>query len=80
MALHGKIMLNDEVLGAWEAVRDTPKPVKGVNLYHVRVDYTAKGHPPMTFRCRMRHDYDDGALALAARVLSWADKQLPSKP
>lgn len=67
MALHGTVEVNRETLYEWSAKRTTPTP-NGVNVYECALYDRLSTIATTT----VEHDYDDGALALAARVLAWA--------
>jgi len=70
MALHGDISVNGTVLVQWSAQRKQAVP-REVNDYQVSVvDYREK--PAHERRTLIQHRYDDGATALAAKVLAWA--------
>lgn len=71
MALHGTVEINGHVLYDWSARRASDKLNK-VNDYHV-VLTDMKGWSASTVGVTtLTHAYDDGALALAAKVLAWA--------
>jgi hypothetical protein len=64
VALHGEIKVNGQILASWEAVRQSPDPV-GVNTYRCKV---TERHREKTFE--VDHAYEEGAVALAIKVLS----------
>lgn len=63
MALHGTIMVNAVSIGFWEAVR-TSGDVGQLCRYRCMVVNKNQNH-----RFEVEHHYDDGAVALAAKVL-----------
>lgn len=74
MALHGPIMVNSTVIGQWSAQRIvTAEP----NVYRCAVAVAREGKYPLTDEFEVEHDYKEGALALAVKVLTRA---LPSEP
>lgn len=78
MALHGKIEINGDMIGEWQAVRQQHPPGK-VNDYAVWVFYVEPDGTRHTRNATITHNFGDGALTLAAEVLAWAAKQLPPK-
>lgn len=67
MSLHGTIEVNNTRIGAWVARRVfTASP----NLYDCEV-ITDEFGIRETRRFQVEHHYDDGAIALAAKVLSY---------
>lgn len=81
MALHGLIQVNGVAIGHWSAVRDPdikfkdPKPGDIVPYYcEVAQATTLEGHPAIRWEGIIQHCFGDGALALAAEVLSQAFK------
>jgi hypothetical protein len=72
MALHGQIMVNTEVIGAWSARRMTMLPdPDGTAPYECYVTMYADD-PPRVTAFEMRHRYDDGALVLVSKVIAEA--------
>lgn len=70
MALHGKIVVNQEEVGWWEARRIDH--LAGVlNVYECSV-HDKRG----TALFRLGHAYENGAMALAHKVLFMGDKLL----
>ena len=66
MALHGTISVNHRSIGQWEAQRVATNP-DGNHTYEWRV--SRDGHSATG---TLTHAFPDGALALAAKVLSAA--------
>lgn len=84
MSLHGKIQANGETVGGWVATRVSDKPVIRDDVYEYSCSVTmyAKGldgaGPETTdYHFPVHHRYADGALALAAKVLSEASLTAP---
>lgn len=67
--LHGKIMVNDVVIGHWAAVRVHAK-IEDVNTYRCEVEMD--GHDGGGAKFTLLHTYADGALVLASKVLARA--------
>jgi hypothetical protein len=67
MALHGLIQVNDQPIGAWSAVR-VAEGADGIYRYRCEVQVN-HGIPR---RFYVLHRYSDGAVALAAKVLTAA--------
>ena len=78
MALHGTIEVNDMVLGHWSAQRcshlDREPEAMDVVEYacEAHLHSTLQGNPQVDWKGNVTHRFGDGALALAARVLSVA--------
>lgn len=73
--LHGTIMVNDEEIGSWSAVRREHPPTS-VNSYKVAVkfrDIRGVTHEEETV---LYHAFDEGALGLAAEVFLWATDRI----
>jgi len=68
MALHGDISVNRRVLYTW-AARRADYVITDTNDYEVDL-YKPSGDGVRN--TIISHAYDDGALALAAKVLAWA--------
>jgi hypothetical protein len=80
MSLHGKIEINGQAIGWWQARRTTPElDPDGTAIYDCLVS-TATFAEPRIESFRLRHRYDDGSLALAAAVLAAAQSFEPRKP
>lgn len=74
MALHGHIEVNGQAIGSWSARRTTPGPdPDGAAVYDCHVTMYADD-PPRVETFHLTHVMDDGALALAARVLTRASR------
>lgn len=72
MALHGPIQVNGQTIGSWQARRRTIAiDADGAADYDCAVVMYADD-PPRVAVFQLRHRYDDGALALAAKVLAQA--------
>lgn len=72
MALHGSIEINHQLIGYWSAVRRSAKTQQtpdAVNVYDCEVHSSWNGEIYLR-RFEVTHRYGDGAVALAARVLS----------
>ena len=80
MALHGLIQVNGMTIGSWEAVRKEEDEFdEGLFRYQceVRKQHGDALHPlPVADRWEFSiwHQYDDGALLLAAKVLAFTDQ------
>lgn len=68
MALHGDISVNGHVLFTW-AARRADYAIAETNDYEVDL-YRPNGEG--IDNTVLSHRYDDGAIALAAKVLAWA--------
>lgn len=83
MALHGEIRINGESIGTWTAVRKEEHPdFEGRHRYQCEVSQRNDRVPISRGQWRERfdiwrfdvwHDYSDGAIVLAGRVLSGKD-------
>lgn len=67
MALQGLIYVNRTAIGFWSAQRITGEPGQ-LCTYKCEVGYHDPQRPVTGFR--LEHHYDDGAIALAAAVLT----------
>jgi hypothetical protein len=79
VALHGSIEVNGVAIGSWGARRTyqinrADSDQGPAHLYEVEA--TVHG---VSWRGQVAHWYDDGPLALAAKVLSAAQKALPAR-
>lgn len=69
MALHGPIKVNHKIIGYWSAQRIvTADP----NVYRCAVTGEPEVGPPLDVTFDIEHRHEDGALALAAKVLARA--------
>ncbi len=73
MALHGTIKINGDTLWTWSARRTSWLP-EAENEYEVAL-YAPNGESVKDGL--LSHVYDDGAVALAAKVLAWAGEEKP---
>jgi hypothetical protein len=64
MALHGGILVNEHPIGYWVATRIAERH-DGVFTYRCEILQS----PGTRMEFELEHQYDDGALALAAKVL-----------
>lgn len=71
MALHGPIQVNAEMVGYWSAQRIRTGG-DGVNRYRCDVTWTSEDQTWHQHRFEIEHQYRDGAVALAAKVLTRA--------
>ncbi|MCR1785325.1 hypothetical protein KVF89_22485 [Nocardioides carbamazepini] len=88
MALHGLIQVNGYEVGRWAAQRIVTGP-DGMNTYQCGVVWTPEGEQrlytasnnPHTQRAEftVTHDYRDGSVALAAKVLATALEVHPAE-
>lgn len=84
MSLHGEIKVNGHEIGRWNA-RRKEHPPQEVNTYEVVVLYSEPGDVPgldgrsHTVRGEIQHNFGDGAVTLAAKVLAWAAPLLPPR-
>lgn len=75
MSLHGPIQVNGDVIGRWVARRTTPHlDPDGTAIYECEV-VMAPWLDVTIFN--LKHRYDDGAVVLAAKVLTQAAKETP---
>lgn len=70
MALHGDISVNGEVIGRWQARRRTLSVNPDGTAEYDCVASMYADNPPRARTCRLTHRYDDGAMVLAAKVLT----------
>ena len=71
VALHGSVQANQDVLGWWSATRLSEEP--GVeNEYMCVVEEYAKHGTKTQHKFKLKHRFEDGSMALAARVLAHA--------
>ena len=73
MALHGDIGVNHHIIGTWSAQNAGVRMDSGI--YRCHVVYTDRGGWEHERRFFLMHNYDDGALVLAAKVLLEYEKQ-----
>lgn len=72
MALHGTIAVNEQVIGGWSAVRgEDTSPPNRVYRYTCEV---VRFEPYEQIHFHLHHAYTDGAVALAAAVLTKAQR------
>lgn len=71
MALWGRIIVNDQILGDWEARRLT-RLTTPVDEHDYEWAVTVRGERA---EGRLSHRYSDGSVALAAKVLALAAEQ-----
>lgn len=69
MALHGKIMANNDVVWRWQARRREPLANPFENSYEVFLDNPNDGR---IYNTIITHVYEDGALELVRKVMEWA--------
>lgn len=71
MALHGDVAINGVLLGVWQARRtEDLQHGRSTYTYDCQVDWTARNGTRQRSTFTLTHDYDQGAFALAAKVLS----------
>lgn len=69
MSLHGSINVNTRAVGWWTARRVTNARS---NTYECCVDWTGVNGTRQRHTFDLTHNYDDGAVVLAAKVLAYA--------
>lgn len=69
MSLHGSINVGDNAVGAWVARRTTYHRLT-TNTYECDVQWFTPNGIPLRHTFTLNHDYDDGAMVLAAKVLA----------
>ena len=72
MSLHGLIQVNGSTIGSWSAQRITTRP-DGLHTYRWKVTEREQ-----VWTGDLQHDYADGAVALAAAVLTAARACTPA--
>jgi hypothetical protein len=84
MALHGEIQVNGHGLGSWEAVRKEEDPVRRGRFRYQCEVRMGRGVPVDIssgidrWRFTVWHDYTDGALVLAGKVLTIYSAVIPT--
>lgn len=77
--LHGEIKVNEQVIGEWTAVRI--QEIDGFCDYDCHMTYTNMAGYPMEAAWTLRgHAMGNGAVSLAARVLSEGMQHLKVRP
>lgn len=84
MALHGEIKVNTYAIWYWSAVRAEEHPDHNVydcDLWEPEQDWLMDDKPRQQYKFQVKHKYEDGAVALAAKVLMEAQEliELPKK-
>lgn len=70
MAAHGTFEVNGWKLGYWAAVRRATEEQQPVNVYDCEVVVYEKSGEPMRSTFEVEHNYEDGIVVLAAKVLA----------
>lgn len=81
--LHGEIKVNNVEIGRWTAVRKEEVGLDKANpmyRYECHMDYRNSAGYPMEAAFEVRHNYKDGAVLLASKVLLQGMSQLKVKP
>lgn len=73
--LHGEIKVNEIVIGEWTAEREEPVALD-VHMYACTVKYRNLAGYPLRADFRVKHRHSNGAVALAAHILSEANYYL----
>lgn len=79
MSLNGKIQVNDQTVGAWEAVR-TETVMNDVNRYHCNPWYRNNQGHPLHAEFDVVHWGPGGAVRLASLVIATGIKKLKGYP
>lgn len=76
MALHGEIKINYNEIAKWEAVRAGTMGKDSVYIYRCTVNYTDMRGYSHRRRFFVAHNFFDGAVALAGKVMVEFTQQL----
>lgn len=77
MTLHGDIRVNEHKIATWKASRgEKLLDKRSTHTYAVAVFYTNESGTPMIAEFTLDHNYQDGALILAGKILTEAPNYL----
>jgi len=76
--LYGDVFVNDRIVGVWTARRLTRVTDENAEYeYAVSVQLLSRNFEQQSVSGTITHRFSDGALVLIAKIMTWADEQVP---